>query len=165
MPGKQNDFLLFFFRSQNLLSLSEHVHIHGREEWDVEEHGHQDKEGEAEAGIEAVREADTERVMLVGVDQALELTQQLTRYSSGVGDNEESISGIQLIKGRKVHYCISSPEPCEEVGGCGDQVDGVHGVPDHLRHGPSEQQHGEADGELSGRQHVQDQPGHVHSVN
>ena len=56
-------------------------------------------------------------------------------------------------------------EPCEEVGGCGDQVDGVHGVPDHLRHSPSEQQHGEADGELSGRQHVQDQPGHVHSVN
>ena len=50
------------------------MHVHGREEGDVEEHGHQDKEGEAEAGIEAVREADTEDVMLVGVGQALELT-------------------------------------------------------------------------------------------
>ena len=82
------------------------MHVHGREEGDVEEHGHQDKEGEAEAGIEAVREADTEDVMLVGVGQALELTQQLTRHSSGVGDNEESISGKQLIKGRKVHSLV-----------------------------------------------------------
>lgn len=139
------------------------MHVHGREEWDVEKHGHQDKEGEAEAGIEAVREAHTEDVMLVGVGQALELTQQLTRHSSGVGDNEESISGIQLINGWKVQSCIILPEPCEEVGGCGDQVDGVHGVPDHLRHSPSEQQHGEADGKLSGGKHVQDQPGHVHS--
>jgi len=113
------------------------VHIHGRKEGDVEEHGHQDEEGEAEAGVEAVGEAHTEDVMLVGVGQTLELTQQLTRNSSGVGDNEESIS-----------------EPCEEVGGCGDQVDGVHGVPDHLRHSPGEQQHGEADGGLGGGQHV-----------
>ena len=82
------------------------MHVHGREEGDVEEHGHQDKEGEAEASIEAVREADTEDVMLVGVGQALELTQQLTRHSSGVGDNEESISGKQLIKGRKVHSLV-----------------------------------------------------------
>ena len=101
---KQNKIcLLFFFRPQNLLSLSKHVHIHGRKERDVEEHGHQDEKGEAEAGIEAVREAHTEDVMLVGVGQTLELTQKLTRYSSGVGDNKESISGIQLIKRRKVH--------------------------------------------------------------
>ena len=58
-----------------------------------------------------------------------------------------------------------SPEPCEDVGGCGDQVDGVHGVPDHLGHGPGEQKHGEADGELGGGQHVENQPGHVHSGN
>ena len=84
------------------------MHVHGREEWDVEKHGHQDKEGEAEAGIEAVREAHTEDVMLVGVGQALELTQQLTSHSSGVGDNEESVSGKQLIKGRKVHSLVQS---------------------------------------------------------
>ena len=35
------------------------MHVHGREERDVEEHGHQDEQGEAEAGIEAVWEADT----------------------------------------------------------------------------------------------------------
>ena len=93
--------LLFFFRPQNLLSLSKHVHIHGREERDVEEHGHQDEEGEAEASIEAVREAHTEDVVLVGVGQTLELTQKLTRNSSGVGDNEESISGIQFKERRK----------------------------------------------------------------
>ena len=93
--------LLFFFRPQNLLSLSKHVHIHGGEERDVQEHGHQDEEGEAEAGIEAVREAHTEDVVLVGVGQTLELTQKLTRNSSGVGDNEESISGIQFKERRK----------------------------------------------------------------
>jgi len=70
--------LFFFFRSQNLLSLSKHVHIHGREERNVEKHGHQDEEGEAEAGIDAVRKADTEDVMLVGVGQALELTEELS---------------------------------------------------------------------------------------
>lgn len=69
--------LIFFFHSQNLLSLSKHVHVHRREERDVEQHGHQDEEGEAEGDIDAVREAHTEDVMLVGVDQALELTEQL----------------------------------------------------------------------------------------
>ena len=87
--------LIFLFHSQNLLSLSKHVHIHGREERDVEQHGHQDEEGEAERDIDAVREADTQDVMLVGVDQALELTKQLARHSSRVGDNEESVSATQ----------------------------------------------------------------------
>ena len=85
-------FLLFFYDSQNLLSLSEHVHVHGREERNVEEHSHQDEQGEAEAGIEAVREADTQDAVLVGVDEALELAQQLTRHSGRVGDDEESVS-------------------------------------------------------------------------
>ena len=54
------------------------MHIHGREERNVEKHGHQDEEREAEAGIDAVRKADTEDVVLVGVGQALELTEKLS---------------------------------------------------------------------------------------
>ena len=50
---------LFFFDSQDLLSLTKHVHVHWREERNVEEHSHQDEQGKAEAGIEAVWEADT----------------------------------------------------------------------------------------------------------
>ena len=62
-----------------------------------------------------------------------------------------------------LHHYHYLPEPCEEVWRGGDQVDGVHGVSDHLGDGPGEQQQGEAQGELRGRQHVQDQPGHIHS--
>ena len=87
--------LIFLFHSQNLLSLSKHVHVHGREERDVEQHGHQDEEGEAEGDIDAVGEAHTQDAMLVGVHQALELTKQLARHASRVGDNEESISATQ----------------------------------------------------------------------
>ena len=54
------------------------MHIHGREQRNVEKHGHQDEEGKAEAGIDAVRKADTEDVMLVGVGQALELTEKFS---------------------------------------------------------------------------------------
>ena len=73
------------------------MHVHGREERDVEQHGHQDEEGEAEAGIDAVGEADTEDVVLVGVGQALKLAQQLPGHSGGVSDDEESVSVIQMI--------------------------------------------------------------------
>ena len=36
------------------------------------------------------------------------------------------------------------PEPGEEVGGAGDQVEGVHGVSDDLRDGPGEQEQRES---------------------
>ena len=68
------------------------MHEHGREERNVEEHSHQDEQGEAETDIEAVWEADTQDAVLIGVDEALELAEQLTRHSSGVGDDEESVS-------------------------------------------------------------------------
>ena len=53
------------------------------------------------------------------------------------------------------------PEPGEEVGGAGDQVEGVHGVSDDLGDGPGEQQQREANGSLRRREEVEDEPGDV----
>ena len=85
------------------------MHIHGREERNVEKHGHQDEEREAEAGIDAVRKADTEDVMLVGVGKALELTEKLSWHSSRVGDNEEGISVLNFIVRKSKFKSIFSP--------------------------------------------------------
>ena len=85
------------------------MHIHGREQRNVEKHGHQDEEREAETGIDTVRKADTEDVMLVGVGQALELTEKFSRHSSRVGDNEESISVVQFIVRKSKFKSIFSP--------------------------------------------------------
>ena len=68
----------------------------------------------------------------------------------------------RTVNGKQSGYATSLPEPGEEVWRGGDQVDGIHRVSDHLGDGPGEQQQGEAEGELRGRQHVQDQPGHIH---
>ena len=68
------------------------MHVHGREEGDVEQHGHQDEQGETEACIEFVWQMNAENIMLMGVGQASQLAQQLPSHSSGIGNYEECIS-------------------------------------------------------------------------
>ena len=120
------------------------MHVHGREERDVEQHGPQDEEREAEGGVELVWEVDAEQVVFVGVEESGVLTEEFSRDSSGVGDDEEGVS-----------------EPGENVGRGGDQAEGVHGVSDDLGDSPGEQEQGEADGGLGGREEVEDEPGDV----
>ena len=139
---KSTGFLFFFLGSQHLLPLTEHVEVHGGEERDVEQHGNQDEEGEAEAGVESVGEMIAEDIIIVGIEETSPLTEQLSSDSSRVGDDEESVSENVDIIIRK-HEVVTIPEPGEEVGRAGDEVDGVHGVSDDLRDGPGEQQHGE----------------------
>jgi len=50
------------------------VHVHGREQWDVKEHGHEDEQREAEAGIQTVWKIDTQDAMFVGMLDANKLT-------------------------------------------------------------------------------------------
>ena len=118
------------------------MEVHGGEERDVEQHGDQDEEGEAEAGVESVGEMIAEDIIIVSIEETSPLTEQLSSDSSGVGDDEESVSENVDIVIRK-HEVVTIPEPGEEVGRAGDEVDGVHGVSDDLRDGPGEQQHGE----------------------
>ena len=79
------------------------MHVHGREERDVEQHGPQDKEREAEGGVELVWEVDAEQVVFVGVEESGVLTEEFSGDSSWVGDDEEGVS-----------------EPGENVGRGGD---------------------------------------------
>ena len=55
----------------------------------------------------------------------------------------------------------SLPEPGEKVRGAGHQVEGVHGVSDHLRDGPGKQKEREANGGLRGREEMEYEPGDV----
>ena len=68
---------LFLLRSENFLPLSEHVQVHGREERDVEQHGDQYEQGEAEGGVELVRQVEAQHVLLVGVEETGVLTEEL----------------------------------------------------------------------------------------
>ena len=51
------------------------MHVHGREERDVEQHGDEDEQGEAEAGVEFVGQMYAENVVLVSVEQPCQLAQ------------------------------------------------------------------------------------------
>jgi len=61
-------YLFLLLSAENLLPLTEHVHVHGREEGDVEQHGDEDEQGEAEAGVEFVWQVYAENVVMVGVE-------------------------------------------------------------------------------------------------
>ena len=65
--------------------------IHGREEGNVEQHGHQDEQGETEAGVETVGQVEAEDVFVVGIEQSCPLAQQLSSHTSGVGNDEECV--------------------------------------------------------------------------
>ena len=86
-------FLFLLLYAKDLFPLAKHVHVHGREEGDVEQHGDEDEEREAEAGVESVGEVEAEEVPLVGVLQPRQLAQQLPRHAGGVGHDEECVPG------------------------------------------------------------------------
>ena len=86
-------FLFLLLYAKDLFPLPKHVHVHGWEEGDVEQHGDEDEEREAEAGVESVGEVEAEEVPLVGVLQPRQLAQQLPRHAGGVGHDEECVPG------------------------------------------------------------------------
>ena len=60
--------LFLLLGTKNLLPLTEHVHVHGGKEGDVEQHGDEDEQGEAEAGVEFVGQVYAENVVFVSVE-------------------------------------------------------------------------------------------------
>ena len=88
-----DDSLIFLLCPKNFLPLSKHVHVHGRKERNVEQHGDPNEDGEAEGSIEAVGEVDAEDILVVGVEQSGVLAEEFTRHPGRVGDDEESVPG------------------------------------------------------------------------
>ena len=65
--------LFLLLCAENLLPLTEHVHVHGGKEGDVEQHGDEDEQGEAEAGVEFVGQMYAENVVFVSMEQPCQL--------------------------------------------------------------------------------------------
>ena len=53
------------------------------------------------------------------------------------------------------------PEPSEQVGRRGDQVESVHGVSDHLGDGPGEEEEREPNRSARRREKMENEPGDV----
>ena len=51
------------------------MHVHGREQGDVQEHGDEDEQGKAETCIQTVWKMDTQDVLFVSILDSNQLTQ------------------------------------------------------------------------------------------
>ena len=73
------------------------MHVHWRKERNIEQHGDHNKDGEAEGSIELVWEVEAENILIVGVEQAGVLAEQLTRHASRVGHDEEGVPEVKYL--------------------------------------------------------------------